>query len=105
MKPNNSLENLDSFRQEIEEVIEQDVRPILRAHGGDVYIKSVDEGNVRVVFTGMCKTCPSAQLTIEDVVAKTLEAKLGNRIKSVSLVNEVDEEMLSFAKELLNKKK
>lgn len=100
----NFSENVDISRQEIENVIEQEVRPILRAHGGDLCINHVTNGHIRIEFTGACKACPSAQFTIEDVVMKALKAHFGEKIKSVSIVNNTDEEMLSFAKKLLSKK-
>src|SRR3984957_16895238 len=40
------------------------VRPYLESHGGDVDLLEVDEGVVRLAFTGSCKSCPSSAVTL-----------------------------------------
>ena len=99
------MENPVTFRQKVEDIISQKVSPALQLHGGDLYVKDIKDGNVWVVFTGTCKTCPAAQLTIEEVVERSLRAELGEQLANVYLVNETDEELLDFAKKLLNKNK
>ncbi|MDR1055753.1 MAG: NifU family protein [Prevotellaceae bacterium] len=95
---------LESLTEKLEKVIEQEIRPTLRMHNGNIHLKNIDNGDIRLVFTGACKTCPSAQLTIEDVVIRILKEKFGDTVKNVYMVNETNEDMLSFAKKLLNKK-
>ena len=69
----------------IEKVLEEKVRPALLAH----------EGNVQVAG------CPSAQLTTEELIAKAVRDAIPE-IKDVVLVNEVNPELLEFARKLLN---
>ncbi len=89
---------------QIEEVIAKKIRPYLSSHQGDIELLSVLDGVVRIRFLGKCKNCPSAQLTVEEVVEKTLKEELPS-IYKVVIVNELSQELLDMAKKLLNKKK
>lgn len=93
------------FRDKVERIVEERIRPSLRLHGGDMYVKDADDGIVRVVFTGACEGCPSAQITMEETVREILREELGGELKEVRLVNETDEDLLNFARQLLNKNK
>lgn len=97
-KINNTL----LFEQRVKEIIATQVRPYLHDRGGDVKIKEIKDGNIWLTFDGKCKTCPSAKYTIEDVIDKMLRLELKDELGEVYLVNEVDKELLSFAKKLLN---
>ncbi|MDH7598238.1 MAG: Fe-S cluster assembly protein NifU [Sedimentisphaerales bacterium] len=70
--------------QLIQQTIDQQVRPALRAHGGDVDLIDVDGNKVIVAFRGMCAMCPTSDFTSKDVV----EAKLKEFV-SEDLVVEV----------------
>ena len=92
----------DMLLKEIEDVVENFVRPQLKLHGGDIRVNSVIEKTVRITLTGNCHGCPSAQITTEEIVESILKEKLGDSIDKVILVNQVDDELLAFAKKLLN---
>ncbi|MDL2283328.1 NifU family protein [Odoribacter sp. OttesenSCG-928-G04] len=106
MKAKTNNQELDStnFKQRVDEIIQNKIRPQLNEHDGDIYVKEIKGGKIWVVFTGACKTCPAARFTIEDVVEKIFREELGEEFEEVYLVNEIDEELLDFAKKLLNKK-
>lgn len=99
----NKTKNGATFQERAEKIITEKVRPYLQGHGGDIRIKEVKNNSIWVVFTGACKTCPAARITIEEVVEKILREELGKELDQVFLVNETDEELLNFAKELLKK--
>jgi Fe-S cluster biogenesis protein NfuA len=92
----------DILFQKVEEVVEEFIRPQLKIHGGDIRINSIIDKIVRITLTGNCHGCPSAQITTEEIVEEILKEKLGDSIDEVVLVNQVDEELLSFAKQILN---
>lgn len=94
-----------SFEQRVAEIIENQIRPQLRSHGGDISIKKIEDGNVWVLYHGACKTCPSAKFTTEEIVDKILRDELHDELKEVYLVTETSEELLNFAKTILNKEK
>ena len=92
----------DNLLDRVEEVVENFIRPQLRIHGGNIKVNSVIYKTVRVTLTGNCHGCPSAQITIEEIVEEILKERLGDLIDGVILVNQVDDEILSFAKKILN---
>ncbi|WP_292267892.1 NifU family protein [Butyricimonas sp.] len=89
----------------LEEIIERHIRPLLRDHGGDIAIREIDGKDVRVALLGACKTCPAAQITIEQTVQRVLAEHLGDAIGNVILVNETDPDILDFARQILNRNK
>jgi Fe-S cluster biogenesis protein NfuA len=92
----------DILLKEVEDVVDKFIRPQLKLHGGDIKVNSVIGKIVRITLTGNCHGCPSAQITTEEIVESILKEKLGDSIDKVILVNQVDEELLSFARKILN---
>ena len=58
--------------QLIQQTINEQVRPALRAHGGNIELIDVEGDKVIVAFRGMCAQCKISEFTMKDVV----EAKL-----------------------------
>jgi Fe-S cluster biogenesis protein NfuA len=48
------------------------VRPQLRAHGGDVELLGLDGGVVRLRMQGSCHGCPSSSVTLRELIETTL---------------------------------
>ena len=97
---NNKNLNID---QKILKVIDQDIKPIINSHGGDLSIKSFDNGILTISLLGACKNCLSAQFTSEDLIKNTLVEKFPEIIKDVRIYNDVDNDMWDFAKKILRK--
>ncbi len=60
----------------IQQVIAEEIRPVLRADGGDVELYDVDGDRILVTLTGACGTCPSSTLTLKIAI----EARLQDRV-------------------------
>jgi len=58
--------------QLIQQTINEQIRPALRAHGGNIELIDVDGNKVIIAFRGMCAQCKVSDFTMKDVV----EAKL-----------------------------
>ncbi len=58
--------------QLIQQTINEQIRPALRAHGGNIELIDVEGNKVIVAFRGMCAQCRLTEFTMKDVV----EAKL-----------------------------
>jgi NifU-like protein len=58
--------------QLIQQTINEQVRPALRAHGGNIELIDVEGDKVLIAFRGMCAQCKVSEFTMKDVV----EAKL-----------------------------
>ncbi|MDE6840287.1 MAG: NifU family protein [Oscillospiraceae bacterium] len=46
------------IREQVEQVLEERVRPMLHSHGGEVRLVDVRDGNVLVELQGACAGCP-----------------------------------------------
>ena len=60
----------------IEAVIDDEIRPMLQADGGDIRLEDIDGKKVFVKFMGMCSNCPSSQITLQNVVEAKLQEKV-----------------------------
>jgi NifU-like protein len=58
--------------QLIQQTINEQVRPALRAHGGNIELIDIEGNKVIIAFRGMCAQCKVSEFTMRDVV----EAKL-----------------------------
>jgi NifU-like protein len=58
--------------QLIQQTINEQIRPALRADGGDIELIDVDGNKVIVAFRGMCAQCKMAEYTMRDVVQARL---------------------------------
>jgi Fe-S cluster biogenesis protein NfuA len=64
------------MRERVEEALEQ-IRPMLRADGGDVELVDVtDEGVVRVRLIGACGGCPMAMMTLKEGIERLLKEEV-----------------------------
>ncbi|MCD6219748.1 NifU family protein [Candidatus Calescamantes bacterium] len=74
------------MKEKVEKVLEEEVRPVLRMHGGGVEVVEVtDEGVVKVKLTGGCAGCPFSMMTTVGVVENTLKSKIPE-VKGVELI-------------------
>ena len=73
--------------QLVQQTINEQIRPALRAHGGNIELIDVEGDKVIVAFRGMCAQCRLTKFTMKDVV----EAKLKEFV-SESLFVEEDSE-------------
>ncbi len=75
--------------QLIQQTINEQIRPALRAHGGNIELIDVAGDKVVIAFRGMCAQCKVSEFTMKDVV----EAKLREFV-SEGLYVEEDTESL-----------
>jgi Fe-S cluster biogenesis protein NfuA len=65
------------LQERIERVLEEQVRPDLRADGGDIIVVGIDADNiVQVRLTGACQGCSSSVYTLSMRVEATLKAEI-----------------------------
>ena len=85
----------------IETVLDEKVRPALRAHGGEIAADRLEDGVLYVKLLGQCAGCPSADLTNETFVEAELTAALPDLVRKVVAVQAVSDELWEQAKRLL----
>lgn len=70
------LQERQMINEDVKKAIE-DVRPSLKADGGDIELVSVSEdGIVKVKLKGACHGCPMAQVTLKQGVEKYIKSKV-----------------------------
>jgi NifU-like protein len=69
----------------IQQVLNEEVRPVLAADGGDVELYDVEGDRVKVVLKGACGSCSSSTATLKIAI----EAKLQERVLSSLVVEAV----------------
>lgn len=73
--------------QLIQQTIDEQIRPALRADGGDIELIDIEGNTVIVAFRGMCAQCKMAEVTMKDVV----QAKLREFVSDDIFVEEQKE--------------
>jgi NifU-like protein len=58
--------------QMIQQTINEQIRPALRAHGGNIELVDVEGDKVIVAFRGMCAQCRLTEFTMKDIVETKL---------------------------------
>jgi Fe-S cluster biogenesis protein NfuA len=68
---------LPDLWQRIEAVLDEHVRPGLRADGGDIEVVGIDADRiVQLRLAGACQGCPSAIMTLTFGIESTLKAQI-----------------------------
>ncbi|MEO1378103.1 MAG: Fe-S cluster assembly protein NifU [Cyanobacteria bacterium J06635_10] len=70
----------------IQKVLDEEIRPILIADGGDVELYDVEGDSIRVILQGACGSCSSSFATLKGAI----EAKLRERISNNLVVEAVN---------------
>ena len=85
----------------IEAVLDEKVRPSLRAHGGEIQVDHLEDKVLYVKLLGQCAGCPSADLTNETLVEAEVVKALPELVEKVAVIQTVSDELWEQAKRLL----
>ena len=77
----------------IEEVLDRQVRPSLRAHGGEIQVDRLENKVLYVKLLGQCAGCPSADLTNETLVEAEVVKALPELVEKVAVIQTVSNEL------------
>jgi Fe-S cluster biogenesis protein NfuA len=69
-------------KTKVEKIIDEHIRPMLKADGGDIKLIEIKEDIIKVQLTGACGSCPMSQLTLRQGVERMLKEYIPE-IKSV----------------------
>ncbi|MBN2588620.1 MAG: Fe-S cluster assembly protein NifU [Sedimentisphaerales bacterium] len=73
--------------QLVQQTINEQIKPLLREHGGNIELIDVEGNKVIVAFRGMCAQCHLAEFTMKDVV----QARLREFVSEDLFVEEKDD--------------
>lgn len=85
----------------IEAVLDEKIRPSLRAHGGEIQVDHLEDKVLYVKLLGQCAGCPSADLTNETLVEAEVVKALPELVQKVAVIQTVSDELWEQAKRLL----
>jgi Fe-S cluster biogenesis protein NfuA len=61
------------LEKDIQDVLDIQVRPVLKAHNGDVELTGIEEGGVvHLRILGACATCMGAEQTVSDIIVASI---------------------------------
>lgn len=89
------------MREQVERILENQVRPMLHSHGGEVRLVDVRDGIAFVELQGACAGCPSADLSTKGFIEDALKMAIPE-INAVELEQTVSRELLDFARQILS---
>lgn len=76
----------------------------LAQHGGDIEIEKLEDGVLHVRMHGQCSGCPSAELTLENLVNTELKEAFPE-LKDVVLVTGVSDDLIAQARQIMRQRK
>lgn len=80
-------EELSPYRlgQQIEDVIEESIRPLLRDDGGDIELIDIKGFRVYCRLSGSCRTCQEASTTLKLLVERQLKEQVDDRLQVIAV--------------------
>lgn len=69
--------------RKIEKVLDEQIRPALASHGGDIEVIDFDNNKLFVKMSGGCQGCSSSKATLKDGVERLLMGKFPELIDEI----------------------
>lgn len=88
----------------VEQLMEEKIRPFIRSHHGDIRILEMHEDGMTIRYFGNCAECPSAELGTRLYIERTLNEELGKPFH-VEVADTVSDDLLEMARKILFKDK
>lgn len=73
------------FMRHVEQTIDAEIRPALRADGGDLELVDIKDQLVYCRLAGACSGCPGAATTLKLMVEQILKEKVDERIRVIAV--------------------
>ena len=71
--------------RQIEEILDEYIRPSLRVDGGDVEVLDLDNNILTIRYEGACGSCPSSQLGTLEAIRSTLQSEFSSELDVVAI--------------------
>ena len=69
--------------RKIEKVLDEQIRPALASHGGDIEIVDYDNNKLFVKLTGGCQGCSSSKATLKDGIERLVVSKFPQLVDEI----------------------
>ncbi|MCD4831926.1 MAG: Fe-S cluster assembly protein NifU [Anaerohalosphaeraceae bacterium] len=73
-----------------QQTINEQIRPLLKNHGGDIELVDVEGNKITIALRGMCAQCRTAEFTLKDVVEAKLREFVSGDVYVVEEKTEID---------------
>ena len=83
-----SMHKKSKIMIQIEQILDQHIRPGIQMDGGDIELFSFNNGILKVFLKGACSGCPSSQMTLKNGIETLLKDKLPEQITEVVAIND-----------------
>ena len=87
----------------IEDFLDENVRPYLASHNGNVKIVNFENGVLKIKLLGSCANCPASQETLDNKIIKLLEKEF-SEIKEIESVKGVSNDLIAQARKILKQR-
>ncbi|OIQ16813.1 MAG: hypothetical protein BM556_14220 [Bacteriovorax sp. MedPE-SWde] len=61
--------------RQVEAILDEQVRPALAAHGGNVEVVDIDNNKLFIRLQGGCQGCTSSSATVKDGIQRLIQQK------------------------------
>jgi len=93
------------LEQDIQSVLDAEVRPLLHAHNGDIELTGIDEDRVvRLRLLGACATCMGAEQTVNDIIVASIRQACPS-VADVRVETGVSRELIAEALRFLKRER
>lgn len=69
--------------RQIEKMMDDQIRPALASHGGDIEVIDLDNGKLFVKMTGGCQGCSSSKATLKDGIERMIVGRFPELVEEV----------------------
>jgi len=67
----------------IEKILDEQIRPALASHGGDIEVVDFDNNKLFVKLSGGCQGCSSSKATLKDGIERLLVSKFPGIVNEI----------------------
>lgn len=85
----------------VQSIINQQIRPQLNSHGGDLEFLKIQDNVVVIRLLGACSTCPSNQDTVSQIIEDAIQRQYPHLSVQVEFC--VSDELIDQALQILKK--
>ena len=73
--------------RKVEAILDEQVRPALAAHGGNIEVVDIDNNKLFIKLQGGCQGCSSSTTTVKDGIQRLIQSKFPDITEVVDLTD------------------
>lgn len=93
------MSNMD-VKEKIQKILNEDINEKLILHGGGADLTSFEDGVAKIKFSGACAACMSQTDTFDQVIKASIINGVPE-VRDIVIDDEVSDDLLDFARQIL----